>query len=261
MILVAGTLIISCSKDEALVKDQTSKTMDYDPYESPYANRVLTIPHGYESAPGIDAKPITAAPIEWPDSVYSIRFPFERINSVTQAYKDETCLVDISKLEDDHHYNVIKNGKLSMTFYHNHLADRSLYLSKMKSGSGGRWSAPWGALPMAEQEAPDVLYTNYGIEDVIIMLSKPCIEFGLEVAPNSQNRDYSFSASFGDYPMQSKSGFVSRTTAKTPSGAALIAIKATEPFTLVHLSFDGSPTLEGDPGGFAIANLRYKLAK
>jgi hypothetical protein len=85
-----------------------------------------------------------------------------------------------------------------------------------------------GALPIAEQEAPDVLYTHYGIEDIIIMLSKPCIEFRLEVAPNSQNRDYTFSASFGINLMQSKSGFVSGTTARTPSGAALIAIKATE---------------------------------
>jgi hypothetical protein len=121
------------------------------------------------------------------------------------------------------------------------------------------WSAHWGYSPYVENENPDVLYSPTEV-DITIVLSKPCIEFGLEASPNRQDRDYEIGFYAGNYTFDDSAGHPGAIT-RTPSGARLIAVKSKKPFTVVTFCWVRHSSVDPWPSGVAIANIRYKLAK
>jgi hypothetical protein len=118
--------------------------------------------------------------------------------------------------------------------------------------------AKWGSLPLVAKENPDVLFTNP--REMAIALSKPCIEFGFEIALNMQNKDYSYYVSFGNVLYDQSKGILTR-SAITPSGARLFSVKATKSFKTVTIIYSKNTGTDLGSNGFGIANIRYKIAK
>jgi hypothetical protein len=130
---------------------------------------------------------------------------------------------------------------------------------KLQPGPEG-WNSEWGKAPQVESSSPEVLYVKYQSYLVMtIYLSKPCTEFGLEIAPDHRNFDHLVNVDFGLYFYGGTGGNVWMNT-KSPSGARLVALKSKRPFTTVSIwQNDG---LNDTPArAFAIANIRYKLAE
>jgi hypothetical protein len=247
LVLVVGALIISCTKEEATVDETAQK------FSSNTAVERYAVNPPYDSGePGIDPSVVIKIPPDQEDPFSGPDYPFTRINTPTATYKHETCLLDISKLESGKTYQKIKDDKLAIGF-----AGRVL---KLNSGPRG-WDANWGSAPSVECERPDVLYMGEsGNIFNVIYLSKPCIEFGFEMAPNHLDYDHHFGAAYGNWYYGFSEGW-NQLSIRSPSGARLLAIKATKPFTVVTILLDDSPTGDLPSGGLAIANIRYRLAE
>lgn len=246
--VLGSFIIVSCSKVEVVRSN------------APKASAVNTIVNHYSVNPPYDrGEPGEEPTITWDPPVSSDtmitdpRYPYTVIKIPTKAYKDETCLLDVSKLELHKTYHKIGNDKLTISFD----SDSVLML---KSGPTG-WNSHWGSVPNVECENPDVLYLNiyHGIL-MVISLSKPCVEFGFELAPNHQDYDHNFGAIFGNDFLDYSEGFTS-SSIRSPSGARLYAIKAGHPFTQITIMSNDSPTGDIPVNGIAFANFRYKLAK
>lgn len=248
----------SCSKEEDSVSDSGKKlsaTAAQTPYELSFGGRIEDYPAGTDAPKAL----IFPNP---PDDPYGgPKFPYEVIQTPTTEYLQETCLVDVSKLENNKTYHSIQNGKLTIGFFSGPFSDSKARLLKLKSSSENGWTSAWGQAPYVQAEDPDVLYTTISRNELIIYLSKPCLEFGFEIAPNHKNYSHRFGASYGDWIFDSNKGSVDQLVTQSPSGARLIAVKSTEPFTMVTLRSSDSPTGDEPVEGLAIANFRYKLAK
>jgi hypothetical protein len=253
MLVALGTMIISCSKEESAVPIKPTSTANTKAAAAQLesVSRDLVFTPGVEPAGNVYFPGRPDDPWSWPT------YPFTKISTPTAAYKQEACLVDISSLEYGKSYKKVKNGKLIMGFFDEN-GTTEIPMIKLKTSSVEGWNAKWGVLPNVEAENPDVLFTQTMFRSVVIVLSKPCIEFGFEMAPNSQVRSFSLSANFGDWIYDPAKGGVANEI-KSPEGARLFAVKATKPFTMVHIDYGGSP-VDGYPNGVALANIRYKLA-
>jgi hypothetical protein len=258
MFVALGATMTSCSKDGPSVLDPGTKlanTAAADAYELSFGGNVADYPAGTDAGQAL----IFPNP---PDDPYGgPKFPYAVIGTPTPEYLKETCLVDISKLENNKTYHAIQNGKLTIGFFSGPFSDSEARLLKLKSSSETGWNAAWGQSPNVQSENPDVLYTVISRNELIIYLSKPCIEFGFEIAPNHKNYDHRFGAEFGDWIFDANKGSVSGLVTRSPSGARLLAVKSTEPFTMITVRSSDSPTGDEPVEGFAIANIRYKLAK
>ena len=256
VVAALAAMTISCSKEESTLAPGTkmASVSEEVPYELSFSN------YNSNFEPGVDAPnnmffPMPPDdPYEWPD------FPFTVIQQPTSEYLKETCLFDVSKLENNKTYTRLKNGKLTIGFFRGSYGDETR-LVKLKSGSETGWNADWGTAPFIEHENPDVFYTPVSRDELVIYFSKPCIEFGFEFAPNHKNYNHNLTAAYGDWIFDSAKGGVFELTAKSPSGARLIAVKATKPFTMITIRNGDSPTGDLDAKGFAITNFRYRLAK
>jgi hypothetical protein len=254
--MVLGTMIISCSKEEApLITSQTkvAATNALVPYELSFGGSIGNYGAGKDATKPLSFPGEPDDPWQWPS------YPFTAISTPTKEYMNETCLVDVSKLENNKTYHTIQNGKLTIGFFSD--GGSALRFLKLKSGGKDGWNSEWGTLPGIESRNPDVFYSLISREQLVIYLSKPCIEFGFEVAPNHKNYDHKFGASYGDWLFDDAKGHVSGLVTKSPSGARLISVKATQPFTMITLGSGDSPTGDLPVEGVAIANIRYKLAK
>jgi hypothetical protein len=241
------TIIISCSKEDVASNDstQTSKTnvvVEYYSVNPPYD----------EGEPGKEPTNPWEPPIVSDSASMDPQYPYTVIEIPTKAYKDETCLLDLSKLEVHKTYHSIQNDDLTVSF-------GSESVLKLNSGPTG-WNSHWGSAPNVECENPDVLYSTIYFNIMVIYLSKPCVEFGFELAPNHQNYDHNFGAIFGNDFLDYSEGFTS-SVIRSPSGARLFAIKASHPFTQITIKSNDSPTGDISANGIAFANIRYKLAK
>jgi hypothetical protein len=246
--IFAAVITIGCSKEEVAVSDSTqtsavAKTVNHYSVNPPYD----------VGKPGEEPQVPLNPPTGGDSLITDPKYPYTVIEIPTKAYKDETCLLDISKLEVHRTYHAIQNDKLTITF----TGDSVL---KLNSGPTG-WNSRWGSAPYVECENPDVLFfrPTYSIVTVIY-LSKPCIEFGFELAPNHQDYDHSFGAVFGNDFLDYSEGFTS-SIIRSPWGARLFALKATHPFTQVTVLLGDSPTGDTPVNGVAFANIRYKLAE
>lgn len=262
MFVVLGAMILSCSKEEA-VSPETVANMSSQAQTDVEHYAWFPIYKGGD--PGIDAVGSLNIPTEprfnfpyGPDDEVRPKYPFKIIAQPDQRYIDETCLFDVSALEQNKTYHKLRNGSLTIGFFDGGFEE--IGLLKLPSSSETGWNSHWGLPPAVEKERPDVFYYNtWNSYSIIIYLSKPCIEFGFEIAPNNKTWQHSFYVDYGDWLNDDSKGNVSVET-KSPSGAALAAIKATKPFRLVRIWSIGSPTLPLAEG-MAISNLRYKLAK
>lgn len=252
--------MLGCSKNESdlsgtPVPDSVSILAAYPP----------TVPITNDLEPGIEPGD---------DLVYPGREPgeypptpqeeFTVIPTPCPEYIKETCLFTIDHLEEGSTYHQLNNKNLKIAFFAGYFQDPYAKVRRLKPSppASSGWTAAWGNLPDVENEHPEVLFTTNFDYDLVIALSKPCIEFGLELTPNSQNRAFKFDVLFGGYLSDYSSGFVSQYI-ETPSGAKRYAIKSSKPFSVVtiHYDIESSENLIYNPLGVAIANIRYKLAK
>jgi len=248
MVMVLVTMIISCSKEEGVVSGSVQKT-ESNPESYHYA---VNRPYD-EGEPGIEPTTPLIPSVGTDTLITDPKYPYTVIETPTQAYKDETCLLDISKLEEHKTYYKVQNDKLTIGF------DNQPAL-KLKSGPTG-WNARWGLAPYVECENPEVLFVRPLSSIVtVISFSKPCIEFGFEMAPNHQDYDHGLGVVFGTDFLDYSEGFTS-SIVRSPSGARLFAIKATKPFTHITILLNDSPTGDIPINGVGIANIRYRLAK
>jgi hypothetical protein len=256
-VLALGTMIMSCSKEEAAVnpKPDLSVTNQKELYELSFTGQVSD----YQS--GTDAPKALHFPGPPDDPYGGPKYAYTVIQTPTPQYLEETCLVDVSKLENNKTYHSVQNGKLTIGFFSGPFNDSKIRLLKLKSSSSTGWNSTWGLKPNVEVENPDVFYTIISREEIIIKLSKPCIEFGFEIAPNHKNYDHRFGAAYGDWVFDDNKGLVSGLNTRSPLGAKVIAVKATKPFTMITLRSGDSPTGDLPVEGVAIANIRYKLAQ
>ena len=166
-----------------------------------------------------------------------------------EAYIKATCLIDISKLKRNAMVDTITDKVLGVKF--------GTKLRKLNGYPDG-WSARWNVKPHVEQETPPVLYTVQK-NHVSITLSKPCTVFGFELSPNLYDT-FEFTAGFYSRMENPPYARVTRQVT-TPLGALLFAVKSDKPFDQIEVQFTGDLDGPVHPFGFAIANIRYKLAK
>jgi hypothetical protein len=252
MFSLLGTLMSGCSKDKDAIKNNSeisAVAADPNPLTIPSPNLVPEAEEGPHYSPYLEGY---SQYDDFPKEPFTIH------DKVTTQYLNETCSFDISKLAAEKSYYQLKDSKIQMAFYFD--TDDPIRVVKHENVTPPAlgWGAKWGSLPLVEKENPDVLFSNYG--EMAIVLSKPCIEFGFELAPNMQNKAFTYNVSYGSALYHSTKGNVSG-SATTPSGAKLFAITATKPFNTVTIIYNKTTGTDLGSRGFAIANIRYRIAK
>jgi hypothetical protein len=251
-ILVLGTTVLSCSKDDAVINNSSLMAGSGNPLYHFSVRAAYNV-----GLAGIDPSENLKLPIDSVAPPEEPKYPFEVIEVPTPTYKKETCLLDISKLECHKTYHAIKNGKLILGFFNeNGSKARALKLNSSPEG----WDAIWGCDGVVELKSPDVLYFSItSLNVTVIYLSKPCTEFGFELAPDLQDYDHKIAVAFGTSSKDSSEGCVT-STVRSPAGARLFALKATKPFTTITIRLKDTPT-DIAVNGIGMANIRYKLAE
>lgn len=251
------TTTIGCSKNEASLTVNSELSANDASSEMP-----LTIPYvpGYIPKPGIEpGQPIPAPAPYKPGSFGSEYSAWEQPDA---NYLKDLCLFNISHLAEGSTYHQVNNDRLNIAFYSGDPGTKPIFARMLKptTPSPYGWTAHWGDKPWVENEHPEVLFISRFERSFSIVLSKPCIKFGMEIAPNRQNLDYNFEAYFGNSLYDLSLGYISGLI-NTPSGARLYSVETKKPFSIVTISFNYT-NLNPDinPEGLAIANIRYKLA-
>jgi hypothetical protein len=177
-------------------------------------------------------------------------------------YIKETTLVDISTLVAGSFYQQISSKDLNISFYDTY-GESTLSMQKLKAKAPlYGWNSNWNRLPFVENTQPEVLYTSDTRGEFTMVLSKPCTEFGFELAPIIKNKNTNFRVEYGTSNGDNSSGFIETITTFNPSGSRLFALKSIRPFTTITVKWkDYAYAYDYEPKGSAIANLRYKLAK
>src|SRR4051812_3326331 len=111
-LLVLGTTIISCSKEEGIVNKSAQMAASNNPL---YRHAVLA-PYNVGLA-GVDPAEKLKLPIDSVDPSEGPKYPFTVVDVPTPAYKKETCLLDLAKLENHKTYHAIQNDKLTIGFF------------------------------------------------------------------------------------------------------------------------------------------------
>ncbi len=252
MPVIIGMFLMGCSKGEMFEVDSSANAK-----VSLLAEQYSVNAPYYDGVPGIDPNIVLNLPTEPETPTRPPWGEFQIYETPTQNYKDSTSTFNISQLETHKTYHKIQNEKLSLAFFDTDGTPARVL--KLNSGEKG-WNANWGDIPKVESTNPEVLYIKVKAYLVTtIQLSKPCTEFGLEIAPDHQNFDHLLNVDFGSWHYGATDGIVwSRT--RSPSGARLFAIKSCRPFTTVSIwQYDGPH--EVSARAFAIANIRYRLAE
>jgi hypothetical protein len=174
---------------------------------------------------------------------------FLQIKLPDEAYRNGTRLMTIKHPADFSMINCIADNTLKITF-----TDSVRRMPGYPTG----WTAVWNSKPEVEREAPAVLYTRQQ-NRLTLQLSRYVTKFGFELAPNLYDL-YPFSVGFYDSKENPQVAYLQE-VASTPGGAKLFAVSSQRPFNVVEIAFAGEGENVNSPYGFAIANIRYKLAK
>lgn len=174
---------------------------------------------------------------------------FLQIKAPDQAYLNTTKLIKIKNPGDFSIINCIADDFLKVTFTDS--------VRRMPGYPAG-WTTVWNDKPNVEHEAPPVLYTRQQ-NRLTLQLSKYVTTFGFEPAPNQYNA-FPFIAGFYDSRENPQVAYVQE-IASTPNGAKLFAVHSQRPFNVVEIAFALNGENVNHPYGFAITNIRYKLAK
>jgi len=253
-------VISSCAKNEADLLNNTAKTAAVE-----VTAVTLTIPDipGYTPKPGIEP----GNPIPYPDEECEITPGGSTTNYGNPSidYLEGTTVFNISQLEEGSTYHQINNDNLNMAFYSGDGDKKPISVRRLTptTASPYGWTPYWNTLDLVEQEHPEVLFAPRFERAIIIVLSKPCVKFGFELAPNLQNQLLNCAVFWGNAPMDSSRGAFDYQI-KTPSGAALYSIEeeGNYKFTVITILIyppGNNPIV--NPEGLAMANIRYKLAK
>jgi hypothetical protein len=257
VVVALGTMIIGCSKEESAPSTADNKTMDVPDY---WAELPVTIPLDTEFPAG----PIPTGRetvLNWYDrEEQEPNAPFTVIETPTAQYLDETCLFDFSKQEFGKSFTWVKNKNVNLGFHRGMGPNVNTVKLSTKLPPVEGWDLPWGNLPEVQGQPKEILFVQAWFE-FFLVFSKPITEFGVEIAPNKQNYDSQISVSLGKMEFDASSGQVTKNT-RTPGGAKFFGLKATKPFTTITVRWLKSTGTDlRDPEGFALANIRYKLAK
>jgi hypothetical protein len=245
--LVAG---LSCSKTESNVVETANAVVDSNPF---YPLTVPPIP-GYTPEPGIEPGQPISVPHPSPPAV-----DFTSSSGEDQDYFKETCRFNIAHLEEGKTYHQINNKNLNIAFFNPDSNDKAIKVRRLKPTTPAPygWIARWNDLLFVENEHPEVLFLDDFVKSFIIVLSRPCIEFGLELSPNTQNVPYFFNFSVGDAPYSHVRGGYNFPI-HTPSGALRASTYAEKPFDVVTISVYSKKLIQPH-NGIAIANIRYRI--
>lgn len=178
-----------------------------------------------------------------------ISYGFITIPLPDKNYQSSTTLLKIKTPGDFSIINCIADNSIKVTFTDS--------VRRMPGYPAG-WTAVWNSLPNVENETPAVLYTRQK-NRLTLHLSKYVTTFGFELAPNLYDA-YPFSVGFYDSKENPQVAYL-QDVASTPGGAKLFAVNSQRPFNVVEIAFAGEGENINQPFGFAIANIRYKLAK
>jgi len=174
---------------------------------------------------------------------------FAQIQVPDEAYRNATTLMRIKNPGDFSIINCIADHLLKVTF-----TDSVRRMPGYPTG----WTAVWNTRPNVEHEAPTVLYTMQQ-NRLTLQLSKYVSTFGFELAPNLYDA-YPFNVGFYDSKENPPVASLQQ-VATTPAGAKLFAVSSVRPFNVIEIAYAGEGGNIGSPYGFAIANIRYKLAR
>jgi len=256
MTLIIITLL-SCSKKEDVLTEAPQEeelikaTFDY------------TIPLGTANQGGTLTVNLNLPSLTYPEAPYDEDDDgrpgvYPLIEFATQQYLKETCLLDISKLKAGSYYEQIGNKDFYVAFFNNDKGKTSVQKLDAKKTAPYGWNCEWNINPFVEKKYPEVLFNPIDYGDITIILSKPCTEFGFELTPNIRGKNVNFSAVFGFI----RYGIIQPLTTYNPGGARIFGMSSVPPFNIVKISLNTDPNQVGySPGGLAIANIRYKLAK
>jgi hypothetical protein len=254
--LAATCLIValSCSKDEINVVENAAVSDVSTPYP-------LTIPPipGYTPEPGIEPGQPLSVPHPSPPAV---DFTSSSADATSNGeYLKRTCVFEVAQLDEGKTYHQINNKNLNIAFFNPDIDDKPIKVRRLKptTPSPYGWTAHWNDLSRVENEHPEVLFLDEFLKSFIIVLSKPCIEVGVELSPNRQNVPYIFNISAGDAPYSKVRGDYNFFF-HTPSGAQLFNIQAEKPFNVVTIGVYSKKLIQPH-NGISMANIRYKLAE
>ncbi len=183
--------------------------------------------------------------------------------SPNQFYIERTSLLPIAQLEEGKTYHQINSTGLNIAFFSGDGNGKAIHVRRLKptTPSPQGWTAHWNTLPNVENEHPEILFMSEFRETFMIVLSKPCLEFGFELSPNRQNKNFTFRVAVGNFLRDSNGGDITFPV-KTPSEAQLFNVQAEKPFNVVTIFSNHSPIedLSITHKGIAMANIRYTLA-
>jgi len=223
----------------------------------------LTVPESPGNPPEPGIEPGQPIPIPLPPYPPLLSTSSSSAGSPHEFYIKRTSLLSFAHLEEGKTYHQINSNELNIAFFSGDGNGKAIHVRRLKptSASTDSWNAHWNTLPNVENEHPEVLFMSEFRETFMIVLSKPCIEFGFELSPNRQNKQFSFSNAAGNFLRDVSRGGLSFPV-KTPSGAQLFEVEAEKPFSVITILYDHSPVedLSITHKGVALANIRYRLA-
>jgi len=168
---------------------------------------------------------------------------FNPIPTPTAGYTSSTSLINIAGIPDGTTViPSVTDGIQTVSF--------GALMNKTTVGVG---FATWGAPPFTESSTPAILTTPPTpviVTTLQLLLSVPSLTFGFELQGDAQNTTNEFNVQFyeGAVPVGNITQFINGN-----AGARLFAAFSTDsPFTSVVIT-----NVDGQAGGFAIANLRY----
>lgn len=174
---------------------------------------------------------------------------YTQIQVPDEAYRKGTTLMKIKHPGDFSIINCIADQLLKVTFTDS--------VRRMPGYPAG-WTAVWNTMPNVESETPAVLYTRQQ-NRLTLQLSKYVTTFGFELAPNLYDA-YPFIVGYYDSRENPQVASLVE-VASTPAGAKLFAVTALKPFNVIEIAYAREGENINHPYGFAIASIRYKLAK
>jgi hypothetical protein len=250
--------LYSCSKGDIKQDEVSQENIVAEP-------STYTIPLGSGDPDGSETVDLNLPPLNFPSDPEDWQDrPSEHIpiEFATPEYLKETRLLDISKLKTGSFYHQIGKKDFSIAFFNEHRQGVNLQKLKANTPAPKGWKSEWNIFPFVEKDCSDVLFSSIENGYFIIVLSKPCIEFGFEMTPNALGKNVSYFVSYGTFQYDGASGSLEPLTTYNPGGARIFALRSQKPFTEVEIyCYDLWEDQIGDnPGGSAITNIRYALA-
>lgn len=224
----------------------------------------LTVPNvpGYTPEPGVEPSNPLSIPIP-PDPPFK-ETEWTSENLPSAEYLNRTDPFNFSFLEEGKTYHQLNTPALNIAFFGGDGDGKAIKVRRLKPTTPAPygWSCRWDNYNQTQSKHPEVLFVSEFREAFMIILSKPCVEFGFELAPNRQNKNFGFRMYVGNYYYDGTRGSTGMLI-RTPNGARMFSIQATAPFSVITIPRynDSGEDLSITHDGVALANIRYKLAE